>query len=355
MDELLQQLTEGQPLSEEQAEQAFGWLMGGQLSEIRTAALLSLLAVRPPTVDELAGAARIMRKRARSVEPPAGLRVLDTCGTGGDQSGTFNISTAAALVTAGAGREAGVAVAKHGNRSISSSSGSSQVLETLGVKVGVAEETLQRCMSEAGICFCFAPSHHPAMKHAAPVRKELGFRTIFNVLGPLTNPAGADRQLIGVYSSKMTRSLAEALQRLGAQRAMVVHGQIPDPDGLHIDGLDELSTCGPSRVAELTGRSVRTFGVDPGDLNLAFSHPTALRADSPERSAAMIEKVLNGEPGAAREIVGLNAAAALVVAELAGDLSEGLERAFAAIDSGQARAALDTLAGLTTADPTRAG
>jgi len=345
----LRQLAAGQPLSATDAEEAFERVMSGQASPVQTAALLSLMVGRGPAVDELVGAARVMRRHAVRVAVPDGMTIVDTCGTGGDQSSTFNISTAAAIVTAAAGRDAGIGVAKHGNRSISSSSGSSQLLEQLGVTLTVEADTLRRCLEEAALCFCFAPAHHPAMKHAAPVRQELGFRTIFNLLGPLTNPAGARRQLIGVYSSALTEPVAQALQELGADRVMVVHGQIPDPDGVHIDGLDELSTCGPSRVSEARDETLRTYELRPEDLGLTYSHPSALRADSVEASAARVRSVLSGEPGPAREIVALNAAASLVIAGVAGDLSEGLERAFEAIDRGAAQRVVETLVRLTAA------
>jgi anthranilate phosphoribosyltransferase len=355
MQELLHQLASGEALTAEQAQQAFETVMRGEASEAQTAALLSLIAGRGATVPELVGAARAMREHAVRVEVPGELTVIDTCGTGGDHAGTFNVSTAAAIVTAAAGREHGVAVAKHGNRSVSSTSGSSQVLETLGVKLPVSGQTLSQCLREAGICFCYAPAHHPAMEHAAPVRKALGFRTIFNLLGPLTNPAGASRQLIGVYSSAMTQPLAEALHQLGAERVMVVHGQIPDPDGVHIDGLDELSTCGPSQVAEVDGQRVRSYELDPQQYELAYSHPSALRAEGPEQSAALVQGVLDGAHGPAREIVAFNAAAALMIAGVAADLEEGLERAFAAIDRGAAKQVLQDLVRVTTADPTPTG
>ncbi|MFW6060033.1 MAG: anthranilate phosphoribosyltransferase, partial [Phycisphaeraceae bacterium] len=270
-------------------------------------------------------------------------------------AGTFNISTAAALVVAGAGRPHDVAVAKHGNKSVTSNSGSNQVLEQLGVKIQVSDETLAQCLDEAGLCFCFAPAHHPAMKYAAPIRAELGFRTIFNMVGPLTNPAGATRQLVGVYASHFTSLVAEALKRLGSERAIVVHGRIPDADGTHIDGLDELSTAGPSQLSSLFNGQVRTEELAPDALGLSYSHPSALRVDSPEASAALVRGVLAGGHGPARDIVCLNAAAALVVADLAGDLSEGLERAAEAIDSGAAREALERLVAITTADATPVG
>jgi anthranilate phosphoribosyltransferase len=353
--ELLQQLAAGQALMPEQATEAFETIMTGQASAAQTASLLSLIAARGPSVDELVGAATVMRRHAISVAVPTGLTVIDTCGTGGDQSSTFNISTAAAIVTAAAGRPHDLAVAKHGNRSISSKSGSSQVLDQLGVKLAVGGDTLSQCLDEAGLCFCFAPAHHPAMKHAAPIRTELGFRTIFNMLGPLTNPAGAKKQLIGVYSPALTEPLADALQQLGAERVMVVNGQIPDADGQHIDALDELSTCGPTRVSEVHFDDLETYSIRPEELGLAYSHPSALRAEDVAASAAKVQAVLNGEAGPARDIVALNAAAALVVGGVARDLSEGLARACEAIDRGDAQRVLDTLVRLTRADPTPTG
>lgn len=355
MKELLAQLAAGDPLSAEQAIDAFEQIMTGQATHAQTAAMLALMHQRGATVDELVGAATVMRRKAVPVNVPDGLTVIDTCGTGGDHAGTFNISTAAAIVVAGAGRPHDVAVAKHGNKSVTSNSGSNQVLEALGVKIQVSEDTLTQCLDEAGLCFCFAPAHHPAMKYAAPIRAELGFRTIFNMVGPLTNPAGAKRQLIGVYASHFTMLVAEALARLGSERAMVVHGRIPDADGTHIDGLDELSTAGPSQLSTLFNGQMRTEEITPDALGLSYSHPSALRADGPESSAKLIRTVLAGEHGPAHDIVCLNAAAALVVADLAGDLTEGLERAVEAIESGAAQQALDQLVAITTADATAVG
>lgn len=349
MKHLLAQLMEGQPLSQDQAVEAFERIMSGQASPAQIAALLTLLAQRGPTVEELVGAAMVMRQKAARVEAPAGLRLIDTCGTGGDHAGTFNISTAAAIIAAGAGWSQGVAVAKHGNRSVTSSSGSSQALEVLGVKLQVSPATQRRCLEEAGVCFCFAPAHHPAMKHAAAVRAELGFRTIFNLVGPLTNPAGAKRQVVGVFASRLTPLIASALERLGAEEAMVVHGQIPS-DGRHVDGLDELSTAGPSQVSHVQEGQIRTYEVDPTTLGLPFSHPSSLRVADPAASGAMIRQILAGQHGPARDIACLNAAAALVVAGLASDLAEGVERAAEAIDRGAAQQALDKLIAITQAD-----
>ena len=243
---LLSQLAEGRPLGADQAYEAFETVMAGRATEAQIGSLLTALRVREggPTVEELVGAARAMRRHATKVTVPTGTPVVDTCGTGGDHSGTFNISTAAALIAAGAG----ATIAKHGNRSVTSSSGSSQVLEALGVRLGVDDSVQQACLTEARICFCFAPAHHPAMKHAAPVRKQLGFRTIFNLIGPLTNPAGATRQVMGVYDPDLTEPIGRVLNELGAEHAMIVHG----------DGLDEITTTGPTRITELRDGQLTT-------------------------------------------------------------------------------------------------
>jgi anthranilate phosphoribosyltransferase len=329
MKELLATLLESKSLSHEQAVSAFEKVMSGEATQAQTAALLSLLQAKGPGVDEITGAAKVMRSKAAKVTVPPGLTAIDTCGTGGDHAGTFNISTAAAIVAAAAGRPMGLCVAKHGNRAVTSKSGSSQVLEALGVTLTADGPTLTRCLDEAGLCFCFAPHHHPAMKHAGSVRAELGFRTVFNLVGPLTNPAGAKRQVMGVYSSRLTKPIAEVLKKLGAEHAMVVHGQIPDPDGKHVDGLDELSTCGPST------------------LGLSYSHPTALRVEGPEQSAAVIRKVLANDGGPAQDIVALNAAAALVVGGVAEDFAQGLEQANRAIESSDAATTLRKLVEMT--------
>ncbi|MFI4861051.1 MAG: anthranilate phosphoribosyltransferase [Phycisphaerales bacterium JB063] len=347
MKPLLAQLVDGQPLTEPQAIDAFDQIMSGKALPTQTAALLALIAQRGATVDELVGAATVMRRKAAKVNVPKGLTAIDTCGTGGDHAGTFNISTAAAIVAAGAGRPMNICVAKHGNKSVTSKSGSSQVLSALGVHLTADGDTLTRCLREAGICFCFAPQHHPAMKHAGPVRADLGFRTLFNLVGPLTNPAGAQRQVMGVFRPQLTEPIAKVLHRLGAIHAMVVHGSIPDADGTHADALDELSTCGASRITTLLGGNIITSELDPTDLDLSLGHPSALRAEGPEQSAKIIRDVLAGAGSAAREIVALNAAAALVVAGVADDLPDGLQLAFTALDDGSAKAALDTLIQIT--------
>ncbi|MEM6504442.1 MAG: anthranilate phosphoribosyltransferase [Planctomycetota bacterium] len=352
MKDLLSQLVKGQPLSAEQAVDAFDQIMSGNAQPTQTAALLAMIQQRGATVDELVGAATVMRNKAAKVTVPSGLTAIDTCGTGGDHAGTFNISTASAIVAAGAGRPLGLCVAKHGNKSVTSNSGSSQVLGTLGVKLAVSTKTLTNCLDQAGICFCFAPAHHPAMKHAGPVRADLGFRTLFNLVGPLTNPAGAPRQVMGVFGPQLTDMIAEVLLKLGSIHAMVVHGQMPDVDGAgaHQGGLDELSTCGPTRVSTVRDGAVATTEQDPTDLGLSLGHPTALLADGPEQSAQIITDTLAGKDGPPREIVALNAAAALVVGGVADSLEDGLSMAFDAIDDGKAKAALDAMIELTNAD-----
>ncbi len=337
MNDLLAQLIDDRPLSIE----AFDQIMAGRVNVAQMAAVLALIQRRGATIDEITGAATVMRRRVTPVTVPDHLTVIDTCGTGGDHASTFNISTAAAIVAAASGRPRNVAVAKHGNRAVTSKSGSSQVLETLGVKLRVTPQTLTRCLDEAGLCFCFAPAHHPAMKHAAPVRADLGFRTIFNLLGPLTNPAAARRQIIGVFSESLTEPIASVLQKLGTEQAMVVCGR-------HGSGtLDELSTTGPTRVSRLRQNRIETSQIDPGSLGLAAAVPDDLKADGAERSAEIIRRILDGRKGAARDIVMLNTAAALVVADLAEGLDDGLKAAADAIDTGAAASCLEKLVALT--------
>jgi anthranilate phosphoribosyltransferase len=328
---LLALLAEGQSLSADQAYEAFECVMAGAATEAQTAALLMALRVRPagPTIPEITGAARAMREHATKVTVPEGMTVVDTCGTGGDSSGSFNISTAAALIAAGGG----ATVAKHGNRSVTSNSGSSQVLEHLGVQLGVDDATQQRCLRDANICFCFAAAHHPSMKHAAPVRQQLGIRTLFNLLGPLTNPAGAKRQIMGIYDPGLTEPIAQVLMELGSEHVMVVHGS----------GLDEITTTGPTQISTAQDGRVETVTIEPADLGLEKVDPASLHAADVEASARIIRSVLEGEPGPARDIATLNAAAALVVAGVAADLADGLQKAGDAIDSGAAKTALASL------------
>ena len=343
----------GESLSLEDTADAFEQIMNGQASPAQVGALLAMMQMRGPAVDEITGAARVMRQKATAVKVPDGLTVVDTCGTGGDHSAMFNVSTAAALVVAAAGRPQNVAVAKHGNRSITSQSGSSQVLEEFGIKLNVAPTTLTRCLDEAGICFCFAPTHHPAMKHAMPIRMDLGFRTIFNVLGPLTNPARASRQLIGVFDADLTEPIARVLAALGSEQAMVVHGLV---DG---HGIDEMSIFGPTRVSHLREGNVHSEQIDPTalGLNRGGAGLEAVQVDSPAQSAALIRDVLTSNPGggdaaAAREMVCLNAAAALVVAQVSANLEEGLLCAAEVLESGKVTSTLDKLRSITQSDPT---
>jgi len=343
MKQLLAQLVAGGSLSEAQAIEVFSAIMSGQATPAQIGATLALIQARGPTEDELVGATRVMRAKVTAVQVPAGLTVIDTCGTGGAGTTTFNVSTAAGLVAAAIGRPHGVAVAKHGNRAFTSISGSSQALEALGVKLDLAPATLTRCLDQAGFCFCFAPAHHPAMKHAAPVRSELGFRTIFNLLGPLTNPAGARRQVIGVFAATLTEPLARVLARLGAEAAMVVHGRLSWESGAAGRGLGELTTTGPTRITHLREGRVWTEEMDSRTLRLAPAEPEALSVKSPAESAQVVRAVLGGRRGAARDMVCLNAAAALVVAGLAADLRAGIALAAAAIDAGSAAAVLEKL------------
>ena len=326
----LQQVSDGRALSAGQAGEAFALMMGGEVPEAQIAGFLMALRARGETVDEIAGAAMAMRAKMKRVTAPEG--AMDIVGTGGDAKGTHNVSTCTAFVVAGAG----VPVAKHGNRAVSSRSGAADVLEHLGISMEIAPETLEQALREARVGFMFAPAHHAAMRHVAPARKALGVRTIFNVLGPLCNPAGVSRLLIGVYAPEMTRPLAEVLGRLGVERAWIVHGH---------DGLDELSTTGENIVAEWRAGKVREFTVTPEEAGLSRVDLSALIGGDPAANAAAIRETLTGAPGPLRDIVLLNAAAALIVAERAETLREGVELATHAIDSGAAADALERLAG----------
>lgn len=319
----------GEPLGRDEARAAFGAIMDGQFSEAQIAGLLVAMAVKGETVDELTGAAEAMRDHVVPIDT-GGLEVIDTCGTGGTGLSTFNISTAAALVAAGAG----VRVAKHGNRTVTRASGSANVLAALGVNIDAGCDSVARCLAEAGVCFCFAVRHHPAMKYAAPVRKALGVRTIFNLLGPLTNPAGARRQVMGVFDARLTEPIARVLGLLGAQRALVVHAD---------DGLDELSTTAPTTISRWSGGEVVTSTVRPEDFNIPRASMDDLLIDSAEASAAVVRQVLAGRAGPARDIVVLNAAAAIYVAGKTAGIAEAIAPAQAAIDSGAAARALAKL------------
>ena len=309
-------------------------MMSGDAKDAEIGGLLVGLAAKGTTVEELVGAATVMRDNVVSVASDPDSVILDTCGTGGDVRGTFNISTAAALIVAGAG----VRVVKHGNRSASSRSGSADVLEKLGVRIDASSEALARCLKEANICFAFARSHHPAMKHVAAARAALAIPTIFNLLGPLTNPARARHQLLGVFAPELTERLATVLRELGSERAWVVHAD---------DGLDELSTLGSTRVSELADGDVRTWKLDPKHLGIPYARLSDLQVNSSQESADVIQKILAGEQGAPRDIAALNAAGALVVAGAAADLPTALFQAHTAIDDGSARLALQSLARLS--------
>ena len=333
MQEFLKPLLEGKALSADDARRAMDTLMSGSATAAQIGAFLAALRVRGETEEELAGFAQSIRAHAKVVVIDR-RPLIDTCGTGGDGSGTFNISTAAALVAAGAG----AAVAKHGNRSVSSRCGSADVLEALGVTAEVSPELANRCVSEAGVCFLFAPAFHPAMKHAATVRKELGARTVFNLLGPLANPAGATRHVLGVYDGRLVPTLASALRRLGVEEAMVVAGT---------DGIDEISPFAPTRVAHLKGGQVREFELTPESAGLARQAPGSCQGGDAADNAKILRGIFEGKPGPAREAVRLNAAAALLVAGLAKDLKEGAMLAAESIDSGKALDSLEKLKALT--------
>lgn len=333
MREVLEKLLQRSELSGEEIAGLFDSMMKGTLPAAAAGAALALLAAKGPTPGELAAAARVMRTHALCFE--AGLPdVLDTCGTGGDRHHTFNISTAAAIVAAGAGAK----VVKHGNRSSSSRSGSADVLEALGVNLDVPKERLPGILAETGLCFCFARSHHPAMANIAEVRKALGIPTVFNLLGPLTNPGGAKRQLLGVYRSELLYLMAETLQQLGSTHAWVVHGT---------DGLDELSTMGSTSVVEVKGNRLERNLIDAREYGIPRGNLKEMQVSSPGESAEMIRGVLAGKKGAARDIVVLNAGAALVVAGETPELKEGIRRAQDAVDTGAAGKALERLVGAT--------
>src|SRR5712671_6822046 len=301
---LLAEVAAGRTLSESEAEAAFDIIMGGNATPSQMGAFLMALRVRGESVDEITGAARIMRAKALTIDAPPG--TIDTVGTGGDGSGTFNISTATALVVAGCG----VPVAKHGNRAFSSKSGAADVLAALGVNIDCDMAVVHRCLWEVGICFLMAPRHHSAMRHVGPTRVELATRTIFNLLGPLSNPAGAERQLVGVFAPQWLRPMAEVLGKLGSKRAWVVHGS----------GLDELTTTGPSQVAALENGTVTTFELTPEEFGLKRATLADLKGGDPAGNAATMRALLAGATGAIRDIVLLNTAAALHVAGKAADL-----------------------------------
>ena len=333
MKEAIVKLLEKGSLSAEEAEGVMGEIMHGEATPVQIAGYLTALRMKGETVEEIVGSARAMKAHAIRVE--VGREdLVDTCGTGGDGAHTFNISTTAALVVAGAG----LPVAKHGNRSASSRCGSADLMEALGVRIDLGPQQVARCIEEVGIGFLFAPHFHPAMKHAAPVRKELGVRTIFNILGPLVNPASPSIQLLGVFSAELTAPLAQVLSHLGTRRALVVHST---------DSLDELSTTSPNQISELEGGGVRTYTQDPQELGLPRARREELLGGGVEENRRITLAVLGGEKGPRRDVVLLNAAAVLYAAGKAPDLRHGLGLAARAIDSGSAKKKLEELAAFT--------
>ena len=334
MKPILNRLAAGESLNAADAEAAFAVIMSGDATPAQIAGMLMALRVRGETVDEITGAVRTMRAKMDTIKAPAD--AMDVVGTGGDGSGTFNISTGAAFVVAGAG----VPVAKHGNRALSSKSGAADVLSSLGVNLDAAFPVIEKAIAEAGIGFLMAPRHHSAMRFVGPVRVEMGVRTIFNILGPLSNPAGVKRQFTGVFSRQWVRPMAETLANLGCEAAWVVHGA---------DGLDELTTTGPSYVAQLADGKITEFEVAPADAGLATATAADLKGGDPEANATALRDLLDGKTGAYRDIVLYNAAASLIVAGKAADLKEGVQLAATSIDAGHARAALDKLVAITNA------
>lgn len=318
----------GASLSRDEARDAFDTILSGGVTNAQAAAFLMALRVRGETTEEIAGAVGAMRGKMLRVSAPA--EAIDIVGTGGDSSGSYNVSTLAAIITAACG----VPVAKHGNRAASSRSGAADVLMALGVKVGLDPAATSRCITEAGVGFMFAPTHHASMRHVAPVRTELGTRTIFNLLGPLSNPAGVTRQLVGAFSETWLEPMVKVLSSLGSTRIWAVHGS---------DGLDEITTTGPTRVVSLDHGKIESFSISPDDVGLKRARPEDLRGGEPAENAAALQAVLQGETTAFRDIAAFNAAAALLVAGRAGSLSDGLAQAFAAIDSGKARDVLSRL------------
>ena len=329
MQAAIRTVIEGQDLGPEEMSDVMQLIMTGQATQAQIGGFLIGLRMKGETVDEIAAAAKVMRELAARVDV-AGPHLVDTCGTGGDAASTFNISTASAMVVAAAGGK----VAKHGNRSISSKSGSADVLEAAGVNLDLTPEQVAQCVNETGVGFMFAPKHHSAMKHAIGPRKEMGVRTVFNVLGPLTNPAGAPNQVLGVFSDDLVEPLAKVLQKLGSEHVLVVHAE---------DGMDEISIAAATHVAELKDGEVRDYFITPEQFGFERADISSLAVDSAEQSLATIHNVFDNQPGPARDIVALNAGAAIYVAGLSDDLGQGIKVAQDVIADGSARAKLDAL------------
>lgn len=330
----LKQILRGETLTHAQATEAFGYIFAGKASDIQLAALLSALAMRGPVVDEVAGAATAMRTVMCRITAPAG--AIDLCGTGGDGLGTLNISTAVSFILA----SQGVPVAKHGNRKMTSKAGATDVLEALGVKIDIAASVAEHCLHETHLCFLSAQSYHPAMRYVTPVRRALGFRTLFNVLGPLCNPAGVKRQLLGVFADSWLKDAAEALRQLGTEKAWIAHGA---------DGLDEISLSDATHLAILDHGSVRYATITPEDAGLSRAPLNAILGGGAAENAVALRKLLAGEKSAYRDIVLLNTAAALIVADKVTDLASGVQCAAQAIDNGAAAQVLDKLIAVTNA------
>lgn len=322
MQAALHVLSEGRPLSGQDAREAMEYIASGKATDAQVGAFLTALRIRGESAEEIAMFGQVLQQYAISIRPHVAGILVDTCGTGGDGCRTFNISTAAAIVASGAG----IPIVKHGNRSVSSSCGSADVLESLGVKVDLAPHHVCRIVEETGIGFLFAPNFHPAFRNAARARKDLGFHTVFNVLGPLLNPAGAPSRLMGVYSPAMVRILAEALDRLGVKRAMVVHGE----------GLDEITNTGGTRVAELSNGVIQEYAITPEEFGITRVSRDALRGGSPRENAEMILRVLEGEEGPTHDVVVMNAGAAIYLGGEASDLEMGIEKAQRSIRTGKA-------------------
>jgi anthranilate phosphoribosyltransferase len=311
-------------------------IMNGEISPLMVAAIITGLRVKKETIGEITAAAQVMRELSTKVQVADATHLVDVVGTGGDGAHTFNISTCSMFVAAAAGAK----VAKHGGRSVSSKSGSADVMEALGVNIHLAPAQIARCVAETGVGFMFAPNHHPAMKNVAPIRKEMGVKTIFNILGPLTNPAGAPNILMGVFHPDLVGIQVRVLQRLGAEHALVVHGR---------DGMDEISLGAATMVGELKGGAIREYEVHPEDFGLAMQSNRSLKVNTPEESLAMLRGVLEGRPGAARDIVLLNAGATLYAAGVVPDIATGIARARSAIDSGAAQAKLEQVVAFSRA------
>ena len=325
----LNKIVNGNNLNETEMSQMIIDIFSGSITDAQIGAFMAALSTKGETFEELAGAARAMRRKALRIQVSAS-DVVDTCGTGGDETQTFNISTTTAFIVAGCG----VTVAKHGNRSVSSKCGSADLLEALGVKLDVNPEIVEEAIGEIGIGFLYAPLYHGAMRYAAKARKEVGIRSIFNMLGPLTNPAGANCQLLGVYAPELTEMFAQALRLLGTKRAFVVHGH---------DGLDEISVCAPTRISELKDDLIQTYDINPEQFFKTKANPQDLAGGTPQENAEITRKILAGETGPKRDVVVLNASAALIAAGKAKDFNEGILMAQKSIDSKKAAAKLENL------------